>query len=87
MGGGTPLIVNVVSNESIDDCFDLDKTWQEIYDAFPNVYIKGTEDDTFMCVPIRTIFFNHADGYVIETGDMRFFALTSTDYPSTCTNK
>lgn len=40
-GGAEPLIVNVISDVS------LDKTWQEIHDAFPNVYIKKISGSPF----------------------------------------
>lgn len=46
-GGGTPLVVNVTEREATPiECayggsvFTLDKTWQEISDAFPNVYLS-----------------------------------------------
>lgn len=38
-GGGTPLVVNVVAEGSATT---LDKTWQEIYDAFPAAYIGNS---------------------------------------------
>ena len=41
-GGGTePLIVNIVDGESEANS-SLDRTWQEIHDAFPNVILRKT---------------------------------------------
>lgn len=39
-GGAEPLVVNVNGGA-------LDKTWQEIHDAFPNVYIKKISGSPF----------------------------------------
>lgn len=39
-GGAEPLVVNVNGGA-------LDKTWQEIHDAFPNVYIKNVSGSPF----------------------------------------
>ena len=59
-GGGTPLIANVVDsdpsattkspNQSLrsigeaESSYWLDKTWQEISDAFPNVFVNNPFD-------------------------------------------
>ena len=42
-GGGTPLIVNSTWNDELSG-YVLDHTWQEIYDAMPNVVM--VEDNT-----------------------------------------
>ena len=42
-GGVEPLIVNV----NDDAPASLDKTWQEIHDAFPNVYIRIVQSSPF----------------------------------------
>ena len=43
-GGSTPLIVGMEYREiESEDVLVLDKTWQEIHDAFPNVLIKRDE--------------------------------------------
>lgn len=39
-GGGTPLVVNESATaDGGNTIYTLDKTWKEISDAFPNVYV------------------------------------------------
>ena len=40
-GGSAPLVVNVewTTDEHNNDVGTLDKTWQEIFDAYPNAYL------------------------------------------------
>ena len=72
MGGGTPLIVRV------DDSEVLDKTWQEIWDAFPNVafYIEtpdlGTYKESFIAIGYKndpTTYYVDADGGMTYSTD------------------
>ena len=67
-----PLVVNVTTP---NDVTTLDKTWQEIYDAFPNVCILETilndnENVTFK-TNIETV------GFGEEQGEMRYFTTNS----------
>lgn len=55
----------------------LDKTWQEIYDAFPNVYIVN--DDSYK-VTIHTIGPNGSSFYISTYADT-YSVSSSADYP------
>lgn len=67
-----------VENDSVANIEILDKTWQEIWDAYPNVYLyselSGTSKNT-----ISSIFFDLGYGLSIN-GDI-FFASSSDSYP------
>ena len=57
-GSASPLAVNI-SNDT------LDKTWQDIYDAFPNAYvITGAENDITKRPIIRIV--HNSTGYFLE---------------------
>lgn len=57
-GGGTPLVVH--DNEGT-----LDHTWQEIYDAMPNVMYEGEFDG--MYIKSNAVFVhNLGDVYTVE---------------------
>lgn len=80
MGGGTPLIVNIEYDQAIDDVI-FDKTWQEIYDAFPNVCCQFGESR----YGVIYVTPNDYQVYVFnESSFDRFCATTATDYPTTC---
>lgn len=76
-GGSGRLIVNVTTNGSITT---LDKTWQEIADAYPNVCAIGYDSGNF-------IYYLPVVGY--EDGEYKVFIDTNayttssaTGYPS-----
>ncbi len=52
----------------------MDKSWQEIYDAFPNVYCVASDGSKFA---ISTVYNdNENDSYIVDTG-----GIFSTDSP------
>ena len=55
-GGGTePLVVGVnVTTEGTTTTYTLDKTWQQIHDAYPNVYI-GTANESLAVLGVSII--------------------------------
>lgn len=54
----------------------MDKTWQEIYDAFPNVYCVALNEDKYIIYRISS------DDYTVET-IVPFCADGPDDYPYT----
>lgn len=67
-GGTSPLTVNSnVTTEGSDTVHTLDKTWQEIHDAFPNVILRdvvngiGGEVERFYAV-VQVYEFSSLDG-------------------------
>ena len=80
-GGSAPLVVHQVPVG--DDSYRLDKTWQEIYDAFPNACFEDVQDGLGGKSPILSV---HCDvhGYfvIVDTGlSTPFLAVEPTDYP------
>lgn len=74
--GGT-LVVNAIDDG--DGNFHLNKTWQEIYDAFPNVYLYyAARSDKEL---ISRLYYDETN-YVINSL-IPFYAASPTDYPST----
>lgn len=72
----TATTSNVVTATTSNDVTTLDKTWQEIYDAFPNVYV--IEDNRKRI--ITQIDINNGE-YVVYTDDVNFGALSASGYP------
>lgn len=84
-GGGTePLIVNVnVTTEGSDTVYTLDKTWQEIYDAFPNVAILTTDGVLFSAVKrLRKGRLYEAFAESEDGEDISYIADEASGYPS-----
>ena len=82
-GGGTPLIVNAVYDESTSIA-TLDKTWQEIYDAFPNVAVYSVESG-YRKDAISSVFVGSSVFVVLVGGGddaIRFTTDTANGYPS-----
>lgn len=78
-GSGEVLVVNAVYSES-DDSFALDKTWQEIYDAFPLVIEYHNDMGIEGKYIIRGIEINHGD-YIV--GGYGTYGTDSADgYPT-----
>ena len=79
------LVVNAVES---DDIITLDKTWQEIYDAFPNVYILETivEDNMSGTAKenIAAVSFGEEQGetFYIVASSHQYIANSPNDYPS-----
>lgn len=77
------LVVNSTYNEN-DDLFTLNKTWQEIYDAFPNVIIITPDSYKLLITEIGGDL-----EYEIKTMSMDhiYTANSANDYPTTVEQK
>lgn len=71
-GSGEVLVVNAISS---DDSYILDKTWQEIYDAFPNVYINVSQQKNLILSVSST-------NYTVGTMLIDYIATSANDYPT-----
>lgn len=78
-GSGNWLVVNEIY-DSNNDTTTLDKTWQEIYDAFPMVYVYVNEDSFNGKVIIMTVG-NESGNYMIDAG-FNFSTDSPNGYPS-----
>ena len=78
-GSGNWLVVNAIS-DSNNDTTTLDKTWQEIYDAFPMVYVYVNED-SFNGKVIIEMVANQSGNYMIGAG-FNFSTDSPNGYPS-----
>lgn len=75
-GSGQILVVNVTDSGSTTT---VDKTWQEIYDAFPNVYVYDLSGKR----SITQVTLSNNDYEVYIYGySWSLFTDTSTGYPS-----
>ncbi len=74
------LVVNSVYN-SENDSYTLDKTWQEIYDAFPFVIEHYNKDGVEGKASFGRIF-NEKDVYTVE-GSKIYRASSASGYPNT----
>ena len=89
-GGSEPLVVGMTIEEDTPSAgqitYTLDKTWQEIDDAFPNVYLLTEEDNSI--IDKKSITETHADSseplYAVEvSGSARSYETDSpSGYPS-----
>ena len=79
-GSGEVLVVNAVYNEN-DDSYTLDKTWQEIYDAFPfvAVYINTNEELIKNNIVSVGIYYGN---YIVEAG-LSLTTNFASGYPTT----
>ena len=89
-GGGGSAPLEIHRNDDGNSVV-LDKTWQEISDAFPNAFLEYTEDDedgdAVIKVPLTTVASIHAEGQyqymvVIESIGGMFHTDSPTGYPS-----
>lgn len=89
-GGSEPLVVGMTVKEDIPSAgqttYTLDKTWQEINGAFPNVYIQDVDGKVTTKYSIDAIAFNESiPNYTVKSniGVMTIFGSTSADgYPT-----
>jgi hypothetical protein len=86
-GGAEPLIVNTsVTLEDPNRVFTMDKTWKEIRDAFPNVYIHDEDDDRESWLSIRNIGVYEESGsrsYIVyDPFDTAYQAESENGYPT-----
>lgn len=76
-GGGSESLM--VTETKSDDKRVLDKTWQEIYDAFPNAYVLGEDEKVF----IYDVVHDAKSGkYQVTTHNSDYSASSSDGYPS-----
>ena len=86
-----PLIVNAIfDDDAEEDVYTLDKTWQEIKDAFPNAYIAITGDDNLVFLISAVNVYNIDTPLVTYEGrtadsdyHLIFSAADAEDYPTT----
>lgn len=83
-GGGGSAPLEIHRNDD-GNSIVLDKTWQEIFDAFPNAFLEYTEDGAVIKVPLTTVaYVEEANQYmvVIESVGGMFATDSPTGYPS-----
>ena len=69
-GGSAPLVVHVVESEQLcggEPLLMLDKTWQEIRNAFPNVVVDESVGDLILLEHVESMFSNGAE-YIVKFG-------------------
>ena len=66
--------------------YTLDKTWQQIYDAFPKVYLCGQMEGITVKYIVETVFFRDGE-YSIYNGEMQFVTDSPNGYPSSAFQK
>lgn len=78
-GGSESLVVRTTTDGS---AVTLDKTWQEIYDAYPSVYILKVNQDYYTKSAISSVGISK-DGYAVESenGDTVYLSKTPDGYP------
>ena len=76
-GSGQVLVVNLTSNAGTTTA---DKTWQEIYDAFPNVYVCDQLGGK-QCITQVSSLSNKYDVYIYGRSSS-LWTDTPTGYPS-----
>lgn len=83
-GGGGMLIVNATKTSSSGNTYILDKTWQEIHDAFLSipVIIHQITDDGDGYLTVTAVADSDSDGVMVQTSNGFFFADNPTDYPA-----
>lgn len=79
---GCSLVVHATTE---DDVATLDKTWQEIFDAFSagaNVVVllgeEGGEEDVESVAAVYV----HLDKYVVQASLVNYLAASTSDYPT-----
>lgn len=80
-GGSSRLLVGVnETQEGSDTVYTLDHTWQEIADAYPNVYTLRDDDGNLY---YDTPFLRIEDGeYIVEINSLPYATSSATGYPS-----
>lgn len=82
-GSGQVLVVNVTTSGGTTTA---DKTWQEIYDAFPNVYVYNSLASGKQNITQVISFSNEYDVYIYGFSKP-LWTDTPTGYPSRITEK
>lgn len=79
-GGSDPLVVNVewTTDEHDNDVGTLDKTWQEIYDAYPNACLMD-EGSKLIIFGIGSM----SEQYRVDSSGDTFITDDPNGYPST----
>lgn len=79
-GSGEVLVVNAVY-DSVNDSTTLDKTWQEIYDAFPFAIIYHNDNGLESKNAIGSVEINNNDYFVY--GNEIYSIDSANGYPTT----
>ena len=79
-GSGSWLVVNAARDNN-NGSLVLDRTWQEIYNAFPMVYLCSNEDD-FSGKTFCTDVGNDGEMYIVQAW-IAFITNSPNGYPST----
>ena len=82
-GGGGVLVVNATKTSSSGNTYILDKTWQEIHDAFlsVSVIIHQISDDGDGYMAVTAVADGRPEKVVVQAGSVIFLADNATDYP------
>ena len=82
-GGGSASSLEVVMTIDGEDAI-LNKTWQEIYDAFPNVFLSLSEEGSVVKSAILEVSQISGDyTIVVALNSTIFEAASADDYPTT----
>lgn len=83
-GGSGKLIVNATT-DSDTHITTLDKTWQEIFDASPNVVLQQRipigDGTLWKMLSAMSTVAGENKGYQVTFGDVNYYAATANDYP------
>lgn len=75
----------IMVRENDESFYTLNKTWQEIYDAFPNVYISMVEQNINLKASI-TVVLEEGEQYMVESSAMQnnnmFMTDSANGYPT-----
>lgn len=74
------LVANAIYDEIVDS-YTLDKTWQEIYDAFPFVAVYINTNGTLMKNNIVSVGIDNSN-YIVEAG-LSLTTNSASGYPTT----
>lgn len=80
-GGGSELLVIEIDTD--ENAMTMNKTWQEINDAFPYVYsVTEAFGETNKSIVITVCSIPESDEYMVETNNLTFTADSPDGYPS-----
>ena len=85
-GGAEPLVVNFSPSTEPGKAFVLDKTWQEIDDAFPLVYVEADFEGATVKFNVLLVGYSEDNGYRLVTApilgsDNEQFSVDEDGYP------
>ena len=71
----------IVNETYANNTYSFDKTWQQIYDAFPLVYIMFNLDDTLYKYSVSEVFYDGFN-YIVSSHNYQYVAASTNAYPS-----